>query len=455
MASGFFKSNKKALATPVRLTGCASCGLASGCLHPKMEPTGEGNRKFLIIAEAPGQTEDETGIQLVGKVGGRVRQTLRGMGVDLDQDCRKTNSVRCRPPNNITPTNDQVAQCRHHVFEEIKRFQPKVILAMGGPSLYSLIGHRWKHDTDFSISRWQGLAIPDHELGAWLVTAFHPGYVERAEKGNPAVSIIWKKDLQRAVDLLDTPLPPKPDPEIRIIHGEAIGKYLTELWARARSTGWDLPFRNMKPGTSEWMAYWKLHPEHQDNMLRFQKGEIPKPAQDRFAIFWDYESDGLKPYRADYRIHSCSIAENPHLAHAWLWEDMDKKNLALFQSVMESLPIRKGGANIKFEHNVTRVRLGFEIKGWWWDVVNAAHILDNRRGNSNVKFQAFTRLGIMDYDSHIRPYLYAIGPDGKNDPNGKNRIFELPPKDVAKYCGEDSCFEYGICLHQRKEMGYV
>jgi DNA polymerase len=412
-----------------------------------MEPTGKGERGLSILAEGPGQTEDETGTQLVGKVGRRVRQALRALGVDLDNDCRKDNSVRCRVPGNETPKDEQVAACRSFVFEELKRAKPKVILAMGSPALYSLLGGRWVHDNNFKIGRWQGLAIPDYELNAWLVITYHPGYVERAEKNSPAVDIIWRRDLAKAISLLDTPLPPKLEPEVKILQGDQVGEYLLALWRRQKSGKARYRFENLKPGTPEWLRYWKDHPEHQNDMLRYQRGELPLPTAG-VPIFMDYESDGLKPYRKDYRIYSCAIAEDPYTAYAWYWPGLSPKILALYRSIMVDPSIPKGGANIKFEHVVTRAKLGYEIQGWWWDTVNTAHVLDNRRGNSNVKFQTFTRLGIQDYDSHIQPFLKS------DDPNGKNRIFELDPKDVLPYNGNDSCFEYAIALHQRKEMGY-
>jgi uracil-DNA glycosylase len=221
MAKGFFKTIKVET-SPIRTTGCASCGLSNGCLHPKMEPTGKGKKGILIVAEAPGEAEDRIGTQLIGKVGQRVRKTFKRLGFDLDEDCRKTNSVVCRPPDNRTPTELEINSCRHRVFEEIKQFQPKVIIAMGGPALVSLLGPRWKHDSDMSISRWRGLTIPDTELGAYLCPTYHPSYVERIEAQTPAVDVIWTRDLKRALALHKSPTPKPLKPKVFVLEGREL-----------------------------------------------------------------------------------------------------------------------------------------------------------------------------------------------------------------------------------------
>ena len=74
---------------------CEKCGLYLGCSSPKMPLTGRGLRKVLIAAEAPGEEEDKRGVQLIGKSGQKLRLCLADIGIDLDRDCWKTNSVIC------------------------------------------------------------------------------------------------------------------------------------------------------------------------------------------------------------------------------------------------------------------------------------------------------------------------------------------------------------------------
>lgn len=452
MNNGFFKnSHDPALYSRIKLTGCSSCGLSLGCLHPKMEPTGQGQKKILFLAEGPGEDEDRLGVQLIGRVGQRLRRTIQEMGFDLDKDCRKTNAVRCRPPENRTPTGLEISQCRNHIFEEIEKSKPQVIIPLGGSAVLSLLGDRWKRNSDFTISRWRGLTIPDHELGAWVCPTFHPSYVERSDNYAPAVDVIWKRDLKRALDLCGTPLPKKPDPDIRMLKGKQIEEYLLGLWRRGKSTDMvktKFPFAGLTPGTEEWMIYWKNNRKQQRNMLMYQRNPVLLISPSPLTIAFDYETTGLKPYREGHKILCCSIAESPDLVNVWMWS---KGSIPMFNEVMKLGTILKIAGNIKFEHIWTRQMCRSEIQGWWWDTVVAGKTLDHRPGNSNVKFQAYSRLGIIDYDSRIQPFISST--DGTS--NGFNRLHEVPSKELMEYCAMDSALEYGIALDQRKEMGYA
>ena len=62
------------------------CKLHTQCMSPRMEYTGDGRLRILVVAEAPGEEEDRRGIQLVGKSGKLLRTTLELMGLDLDKD---------------------------------------------------------------------------------------------------------------------------------------------------------------------------------------------------------------------------------------------------------------------------------------------------------------------------------------------------------------------------------
>lgn len=456
--TGFFKTNRKAIEAPIRQTGCASCGLASGLLHPKMEPTGEGRKKILVVAEGPGRTEDEKGIQLMGKVGQRARRTFHELGIDLDRDCRKTNAVRCRPVDvgggNRKPLPAEVDACRHHVFDEIRRFQPNVILLLGESAVRSLLGHRWTHNSDLTIGRWRGLSIPDHELGAWVCPTFHPSYVEREEKDTPAVDVIWRRDLARTFALTDEPLPPRSDPELIFLTGRQITGILLDLWRKGKAreiVERSVPYAELKPGTTEWIRCWKSHPALQEAMLEYQRTGLlpPKLAPGLpLTLAVDYETTGLKPYHPDHRIISCSLADSPDRAWAWMWADMDSEAIGTFRALMELRQVRKIAANMKFEQVWTRQKLGHKINGWWWDTMIAAHVLDNRRGNASVAFQSYAKLGMLGFKDDTQALLKAP------DSNAFNQIDRISRAKLLERNALDSAYEFGICLAQREEFEY-
>ena len=79
--AGFFPDGLIQMAEPAStIPQCGACGLYKGCKSPKMEPTGNGKRKVLIVGEAPGNEEDRKGIQLIGKSGKRLEDDLQSAG---------------------------------------------------------------------------------------------------------------------------------------------------------------------------------------------------------------------------------------------------------------------------------------------------------------------------------------------------------------------------------------
>jgi hypothetical protein len=77
----------------------------------------------------------------------------------------------------------------------------------------------------------------------------------------------------------------------------------------------------------------------------------------------------------------------------------------------------------------------------------AAHVLDNRKGVTGLKFQAFAQLGQGKYNTHIESLLEA------KDKTHINRIHEIDMGDLLLYNGLDSLLEYKLAMKQRKAMG--
>ena len=124
----------------LKKNSCYSCGLYKNCITPKMQPTGKGEKKILVIAEAPGKMEDLHGTQLIGQAGQTLRRYLKKYGVDLDRDCWKTNVIICRPANNKTPTSKQINCCRPNLIKTIEELKPEKILLLGSIALQGFSG---------------------------------------------------------------------------------------------------------------------------------------------------------------------------------------------------------------------------------------------------------------------------------------------------------------------------
>ncbi len=362
-----------------------------------MQYTGKGREKILIVAEAPGETEDRKGTQLIGKSGQLLRKHLRKYKIDLDRDCWKTNALICYPDE--SPVNDsRVLQCRPNLLKTIRELNPRTIILLGGVAVKSLIGKLWREDTG-GISRWVGWRIPSQELNTWICPTYHPAYLLR--QNDPVLDLHFGRHLEKAI----------------------------ELNKKGRRPWRDIPDYQSKVDIvlEETEVLNKLEIE-----IKWGNG----------AFAFDYETTALKPDAEWSEIVSCSVScEDSTFSFPWNGGGIDA------MSELLRSPIPKIAHNLKFEDRWTRAKLGHGVRNWKWDTMQAAHVLDNRRGTKGLTFQAFVQLGQKPYDEHIRPYLRS------KSPKEPNRIREAPLRELLLYGGLDSLLTFKLAQRQMKQMG--
>jgi len=121
---------------------CVLCGLS---ITRKNAVPGSGNisRKIILIGEAPGKNEDETGSPFVGSAGKILDQALIAARLERN-DIYITNVVKCRPPNNRVPTDEEIRICTsEYLKKEIDIISPKIICILGATALKSLLGLKY------------------------------------------------------------------------------------------------------------------------------------------------------------------------------------------------------------------------------------------------------------------------------------------------------------------------
>jgi DNA polymerase len=118
-----------------------SCPLCKLARTRKNAVPGEGQlaAKIMFIGEAPGRSEDEKGRPFVGAAGRILNNLLDKVGIERSQ-VFITNVVKCRPPNNRVPEDDEVAICRPYLERQIALIKPKVICILGRTAYSSLLG---------------------------------------------------------------------------------------------------------------------------------------------------------------------------------------------------------------------------------------------------------------------------------------------------------------------------
>ncbi|NET01518.1 MAG: uracil-DNA glycosylase [Sphaerospermopsis sp. SIO1G2] len=167
---------------------CRRCGLSTNRTHVVV---GRGNlqAKIMIIGEAPGQQEDETGLPFVGKSGQLLDKILASVNLNTETDVYICNIVKCRPPENRVPTPDEMAACKPYLLEQIRLINPEIILLTGATAVKGITGIKQ------GITKIRGQWM-DWE-GYLCMPIFHPSYLLRnpsREKGSPKW-LMWQ-DIQ-------------------------------------------------------------------------------------------------------------------------------------------------------------------------------------------------------------------------------------------------------------------
>ena len=118
--------------------GCPLCKLSRS---RKNAVPGEGqlSAKIMFIGEAPGRSEDEKGRPFVGAAGRILDELLKKAGIERSE-VFITNIVKCRPPNNRVPKEDELIACRPYLDRQIALIKPKVICILGRTAYSSLLG---------------------------------------------------------------------------------------------------------------------------------------------------------------------------------------------------------------------------------------------------------------------------------------------------------------------------
>lgn len=108
---------------------CTKCDLSKERINVVVG-RGNLNPDILLIGEAPGKNEDETGLPFCGKAGVNLDKLLTDNNVN-PESIYIANILKCRPPKNRNPTKEEMIQCTPHLIEQIKLLKPKIICTLG------------------------------------------------------------------------------------------------------------------------------------------------------------------------------------------------------------------------------------------------------------------------------------------------------------------------------------
>ncbi len=155
---------------------------------------GEGNweAELMFIGEGPGRDEDLQGRPFVGRAGQLLRRIIAAMTFREDE-VYITNMVKCRPPENRVPHNEEIEACSRYLIRQIELIRPKVIVTLG------------KTPTDYFVPGREGMTARRGRFGSYLgipvMPTFHPSYLVRNEGNRELKRMVWE-DMQKVMALL-------------------------------------------------------------------------------------------------------------------------------------------------------------------------------------------------------------------------------------------------------------
>ena len=152
---------------------CTACGLCSG-RHNVVFGVGNRDAKVMFIGEGPGEQEDLQGEPFVGRAGQLLDKMLYAVDLDRNTNIYITNIVKCRPPMNRDPAEEEQEQCMQYLREQTRLIRPRIIVTLGRIAGMKLI------KPDLRITREHGQWT--ERKGVLMMPMIHPAALLR----NPA-----------------------------------------------------------------------------------------------------------------------------------------------------------------------------------------------------------------------------------------------------------------------------
>ncbi len=157
--------------------------------------TGNKNARVMFIGEGPGADEDRQGEPFVGRAGKLMNLAFETLGIDRNE-VYIANVVKCRPPSNRNPENDEAIACLNYLRNQVILVKPEIIVLLGSVALKNILGQ------EYGITASRGKWF--EKKGIKYMPTWHPAALLRDE----TKKIDFIKDLKKVVDEVN--LSPKP-----------------------------------------------------------------------------------------------------------------------------------------------------------------------------------------------------------------------------------------------------
>ena len=174
-----------------KILTCRKCHL-HGLRKHAVPGEGDLNADLMFVGEAPGQDEDIQGRPFVGRAGQLLTRIINAMGFQRE-DVFITNIVKCHPPNNRNPNQEEIDSCKNYLFKQISIIRPRVIVTLGNVPTHFFIPLKE------GITKLRGKFYEVDQIQ--IMPTFHPSYLIRNETERTRRKMVWD-DMQKVMALL-------------------------------------------------------------------------------------------------------------------------------------------------------------------------------------------------------------------------------------------------------------
>jgi len=134
--------------------------------------TGNKEANIMFIGEGPGADEDEQGEPFVGKAGKLMDMAFTALGINREQ-IYIANIVKCRPPFNRNPEQDEEQACLNYLRNQVILVKPRIIVLLGNVALKNILG------SEYGITASRGKWV--EKRGIFYMPTWHPAALLRDE----------------------------------------------------------------------------------------------------------------------------------------------------------------------------------------------------------------------------------------------------------------------------------
>jgi uracil-DNA glycosylase family 4 len=328
---------------------CERCALHEYTERVCVGGSGDPKSRIMLIGEAPGQNEAETGRVFSGRAGQLLDLKLREAGLEREE-VYVTNVVKCRPPDNRKPERSEWEACRKYLEREVGAVRPRFVLLMGNAALQTVA-----RKSGITKQRGVRLEVKDPAWrSAQIMATIHPAYVLR----NPGQDSVFSEDIRRFARL-------------------------------TRGDFQVVPVAAKYANTVEALKALKKY------LLNLPEGTV---------IAYDVENRG-RPWHADWAIVCLGVSvdggsafvvplSHPESPFRRRWKDV----LRYLKPALERHDLRYTGQNAKHDNQQLAGAKVFVEHSF--DIMLAAHLLDENRPK-NLGFLSQTYLGADVYKGAV------------------------------------------------------